>query len=391
MIEASIVWLVPGAHHPVFARYARFFSSLFRRFEALDYRAVYLDAGSRGTAQAIERTIARMKPDVLIYTQFPSSYGYLTPEFISRLRASARVVALGFDDEIYFEQSKHFYIRCDAVITTDLDDALRLRDLGIPVYIAQMQHPEALHAVQPAVEDIAVSFVGDMTKPGRREWVAILEAGGIAVRDYGHGSRNGTVDDGRVVDVFLRSKINLNFTSTNPPAWVLRRHPERQGVHQIKARPFDLAALGKFCLCEWAPCVDYWFRPNDEIGVFRGAGELVAATRRYLEDDAARRRIAAAAHERYRKEHAPDLQFGRIFSDVLARPQSANQRVPPNAEPLFYESVGRSRAVSFLHALRRGRPLRALHEAMGEDAVRMDYWRGFTGAVSDTVIAQVRR
>ncbi len=123
MIEASALWLAPGAHHPVFARYARFFSSLFRRFETIDYRAVYLDVGSQRTAEAVEGAFARMKADVVVYTQFPSSYSYLTPHFLSGLRARARVVALGFDDEIYFEQSKHFYVCCDAVITTDLDDS----------------------------------------------------------------------------------------------------------------------------------------------------------------------------------------------------------------------------------------------------------------------------
>jgi hypothetical protein len=259
------------------------------------------------------------------------------------------------------------------------------------VYIAQMQHPESLHAASRVTEDIAVSFVGDMTKPGRREWVSVLEAAGIAVQDYGYGSRNGTIADDAVIDVFLRSKINLNFTSTNPPAWVLRRHPERRGIHQIKARPFDLAALGKFCLCEWAPCVDHWFRADEEIGVFRNAGELVAAAKRYLEDEGARQRVAAAAHERYCRDYVPHTQFGRIFADLLAKPRNASRHVVPATESFFYESVGRSHAVSFLHALRRGRPLRALREAMGEDAVRMDYWRGFTGAMSDTVIAQLRR
>jgi hypothetical protein len=374
----------------VFARYARFFSSLFRRFETIDYRAVYLDIGSQGTVQAVEDAVTRMKADVLIYTQFPSSYSYLTPQFLSGLRACTRVVALGFDDEIYFEQSKHFYVCCDAVITSDLDDSRRLKELGISVYPAQLQQPQTLPSPSPPIEDIPVSFVGDMTKPGRREWVTTLENAGIPVRDYGHRSRNGTIDDGGVVDLFLRSKINLNFTRTNPPSWVLRHHPERRAMHQIKARPFELAALNKFCLCEWAPCVDYWFRADNEIAVFRNAGELVAAAKRYLDDERARRRVATSAHERYLKDYVPDLQFHRIFTDVLAKPRTVSQPVVPTTEALFYESIGRSRAVSFLHALRRGRPFRALGEAVGSDATKPDYWRGFTRAVSDTVIHQIR-
>ena len=390
MLDASAIWLVPGLEHPAYKRFSAFFETLFKRYRALDYRQHYLDHGAASLRESTASAVQQQRPDILLYSQFPASYSYLSPDFVGALRERARIVALGFDDEIYFEQSKFFYLQCDAVITTDIPDAERLRAAGIPVHFAQLEAPQTSAADALVEEDMPISFVGDMTKPGRRELVQALEQAGIPVQDFGHGSRHGRLSDAEVRRVFRRSRINLNFTRTNPPAWIVRSNPARAVAYQIKGRPFELAALQRFCLCEWGDCVEYWFKPGAEIGVFRDQAELVAEVKKYSADTGLRHRMAAAAHDRYKQDYAPAVQFKRIFSEILAQPARA-----PNphgaAEPIFYESIGRSKASAFLHALRRGRPLRALREAMGEDAAHMDYWRGFTGGVSDTVIAQMRR
>ncbi len=243
MIEASAIWLVPGLQHPVYERFARFFRSLFGRFEVLDYREIYLRAGRAALERAISDLLGRSGAQLLVYSQFPSSYAYIRPDFLAGLRDRTRVVALGFDDEIYFEQARFFYVACDAVITTDISGAAWLEAAGIPVYLAQLQQPLTAEDTADLPEDIDASFIGDMSKPGRRELVRALEAAGVAVTDYGAGSRNGRLGDQQVLEVFRRSRINLNFTRTNPPAWVLRNHPERATAGQIKGRPFELAAL----------------------------------------------------------------------------------------------------------------------------------------------------
>src|SRR5207248_11158854 len=224
---------------------------------------------------------------------------------IGGFRGRSRGVALGFGEEIYFEQAKFFYLQCDAVITTDIPDSERLRAAGVAVYFAQLEQPQVAPEERDVVEDLPVSFVGDMTKPGRRGFVQALEGAGIAVVDYGHGSRHGRLSDAEVLDVFRRSRINLNFTRTNPPDWALRNDPGRASASQIKGRPFELAALRRFCLCEWASCVEHWFRPGEEIGVFHDAAELIAAVKTYGEDARLRERIARAAHERYRAQYVP--------------------------------------------------------------------------------------
>ena len=391
MVDAAALWLVPGLDHPVYARFSDFFRTLFRRFEALDYRAMYLERGQSALEAQIIEALQRSGARMLVYSQFPSSYAYLRPEFLSSVRERCLVVGLGYDDEIYFEQAKFFYQSCSAVITTDIAGAEWLKQAGIPAYLAQLQLPQSFRDVPAPPEDIDVSFVGDMSKPGRRDYVQYLESRGIAVADFGAGSRRGRIADAEVLDVFRRSKINLNFTGTNPPRWILRHDPFRNHFGQIKGRPFELAAMGRFCLCEWTPCVEYWFRPGIDIGVFRDPPDLERQVRHYLSDDASRRATAAAAKERHRTELASELQFTRIFSAIVRGAEQVKRRrlVPGNA--VFYESMGRSRGVAFLHALHRKSPLRALGEVFNAFVTRLAFWRGFAGGVLETVATRMRR
>ena len=394
-LNAGALWLQPGGEHPAFRRYAELFGRLFRRFEVLDYRAGYLDSGPEDLERSVLSALEASTPELLIYSQFPGSYAYLSPAFLAALRERRLVVGMGFDDEIYFDQAKYFYQACSAAITTDIEAAYRLNHAGIPAHVAVTawlaQAPPP--AAAPENEDIAVSFVGDMTKPGRRNYIRHLEANGFPVADFGKGSRSSTIMDSAVSDVFRRSKINLNFTATNPPRWVLRHDPLRADARQIKGRPFELAAMGRFCLCEWAPCVEHWFRPGVDIGVFRDADDLVDQVRRYLGNDALRRGMSAAAQERFRAELAPEVQFTRVFSRILAESGRSARPLPAPAlgGAIFYESMGRSRGVAFLHALRRGSPVRAMREIPMKWSWHLEYWRGFVEAVVDTIVGRLRR
>src|SRR2546423_1527187 len=92
LVEANALWLVPGLDHPVYAQFARFFRALFRHFEPLDYRAAYLDRGLAAVKAEIESAVGNTQARIIIYSQFPSTYAYLQPEFLRSLAERATVV-----------------------------------------------------------------------------------------------------------------------------------------------------------------------------------------------------------------------------------------------------------------------------------------------------------
>src|SRR3989442_14962280 len=150
---------------------------------------------------------------------------------------------------MYFEQAKYLYQACSALITTDETAVDWLTKVGVATYLAPLHFESPSVDNGEVLQDISVSFVGDMTKPGRRYYIDYLERHGVQVKDYGFGSRHGRVESAE--EIFRRSCINLNFVDTNSPTWIARHNPVRATFKQIKSRPFELASLRCFCLCEW--------------------------------------------------------------------------------------------------------------------------------------------
>ena len=90
-------------------------------------------------------------------------------------------------------------------------------------------------------------------------------------------------------------------------------------------------------------------------------------------------------------ELASELQFTRIFSAIAdGTAQAKRQRLAPG-NAVFYESMGRSRGVAFLHALHRKSPWRAFGELFNGFVTRLAFWRGFADGVLETVATRMRR
>jgi spore maturation protein CgeB len=101
-------------------------------------------------------------------------------------------------------------------------------------------------------------------------------------------------------EAIWRSKINLSFiTHSN----------QDEFVH----KSFEIAACGGFLLAERSAGHVAKFREDEEAVFFSDFAECVAKIRRYLPDEAARARIAAAGRERaVRDGYGNDAQVGRI-------------------------------------------------------------------------------
>lgn len=90
-------------------------------------------------------------------------------------------------------------------------------------------------------------------------------------------------------EAIWRSKINLSFiTHSN----------QDEFVH----KSFEIAGCGGFLLAERSPGHIARFKEDEEAVFFTGYEELTQKIRRYLPDEAARSRIAAAGHERGQRD-----------------------------------------------------------------------------------------
>jgi Uncharacterized protein conserved in bacteria len=146
-------------------------------------------------------------------------------------------------------------------------------------------------------QEFGVSISGN-----QRAWQRALSEDAFA-RLY----REGELYQQQYREAIWRSKINLSFiTHSN----------QDEFVH----KSFEIAGCGGFLLAERSQGHMHRFREDEEAVFFTGYDELADKIRRYLPDEAARARIAAAGHARAQRDgYHNDRQVGLIVERIMER------------------------------------------------------------------------
>ena len=135
--------------------------------------------------------------------------------------------------------------------------------------------------------------------------------------------REGELHQEKYREAIWRSKINLSFiTHSN----------QDEFVH----KSFEIAGCGGFLLAERSDGHMQRFREDEEAVFFSSFHECVQKIRRYLPDEAARARIAAAGHARaqrdgYHNDHQVGLIMERAARIVHALKAGAGELAPADA------------------------------------------------------------
>lgn len=162
-----------------------------------------------------------------------------------------------------------------------------------------------------------VTFVGQ--PHGRREdYIRALRAAGVDVRVWGQGWESGRLSQQEMIEVFGRSRINLNFSeaSTRGPEPRWRRLFPGRLPRQIKGRNFEVLGCGGFLLTETADNLSDYYVPGSEVATFHGIRDGVRKVVDYLADEASRARIARAGLDRTLREHTYEHRFSAIFEHM---------------------------------------------------------------------------
>jgi len=177
--------------------------------------------------------------------------------------------------------------------------------------------------------DREVSFVGTPYDDRADVLTRLSQEFGVAISGNRRSWQRGLSEDAfarlyREGELYLqqyreaiwRSKINLSFiTHSN----------QDEFVH----KSFEIAGCGGFLLAERSQGHMDRFREDTEAVFFTGYDELVAKIRRYLPDETARARIAAAGHTRAQRDgYHNDRQVSLIVERIMeqaAREHSSAQ------------------------------------------------------------------
>lgn len=290
------------------------------------------------------KTIKQIQPD-LLFSLFPP--GYFTNETLKKiLTMRTQSVIWMTDDEWmwdFFGKKICFYF--SNVITTDATAVKKYSRIGYnQVILSQWGANTSLFKPSNIKKDIDVSFVGSIN-PWRKYLIEFLKNKGIPVVCYGTGWPNGRLDDQKMVEIFNRSKINLNISNSVqfdlgylltifPPSryekGLIRKLYSIFGpqLHtllapkkndQVKARLFEIAACQSFFLTHYTAGLERFYQINKEVVVYNSKNELVRLIKHYLVSENERETISRFAYLKTVNKYSYKLLFKKILDQIIGQ------------------------------------------------------------------------
>jgi len=309
----------------VFEDYCYGIQSNSERCFYIDYSRRYADIGGVGLKNEILDLIRQENVDTVFLILWSSDMTF-DIDFLEEIGKKTQIVMNFFDTEYFFQNVDRYYAQvADLVILPDYLARFGYEHLGIPAHTSFALFDKRHYRRLNREKDIDVSFVGNLLQADRKDYVQFLRDNGIKVETYGVGSENGFVDFERMVEVFNRSRINLNFTSTSNSANYVAKVPSiNQRIRQSKGRPIEIALCGGFVLTQNAPGIEHMFDPQSEISIFQDKRQLLDLVRARLADPEGTRAMADKAHARALRQYDVVNGFKVVFDKVENGPGKAD-------------------------------------------------------------------
>lgn len=284
-------------------------------FYYYDYIELYLALGKTKFENYLCDILEKKSIDIVIILWKAENLTF-DLDFLKKVAIERKIVLGFFDTEYYFESVDRYYAQvADIVILPDYVAQFAYKMYGInAICTYSLSDISRLRLYSNTKRDIEVSFVGNILKSNRKEYIEYLDKNGLIVETYGYGSKNGFIDSNIMVDIFNRSKISLNFTGPDRPnSFKVKVSNMANRIYQVKGRPIEIALCGGFVLSEYAPGIENMFVIGEEIDVFTNKEELLSKLTYYLNNPAERDRMAHKAYLRAVKDYDAVKAFSKIF------------------------------------------------------------------------------
>lgn len=230
------------------------------------------------------------------------------------------LIRLGGDDDMFFDvYTKDISNYFDVNLTTSHWCHSKMLEMGVnsilipSMYKSNQKYPKC-------TEKYDVSFCGAMdTKHGRNEYLGALLDDGVNTHLFGRGTSNGYLDRDEMFELYLDSKINLNFSGVDSNKDYISKISSMNLIErkQLKGRIFEIMHQGGFVLTEDCPDIKYFFTPGVDLVTFKNKDELVKLVHYYLGDNEARELIRNNGYKSVQK-HSYKVFAPKVVKNLLS-------------------------------------------------------------------------
>ncbi|MFA6354731.1 MAG: glycosyltransferase [Candidatus Paceibacterota bacterium] len=298
-----------------------------------------LEVGKKNWNIELFEIIKKEKPELLFVFMYTDELETAILEKIRNTTTTKSIAWFADDYWRFWNYSKNWASHFDWVVTTYSRAVEWYQKKGLGnILLSQWACNTNNYKSLNLQKGIDVSFIGQY-KSGRAKVIKQLKKVGISVETYGFGWPNGKISQEKMIEIFSRSKINLNINARpgllHPK--VVSRIFFRKSINRIKvdlhlvdnlmayfhfpihhthARPFELAGCGSFVISGYSEDIDKYYRNGEEMVFYKSPDDLAEKIKYYLSHSEEREKIAVAGYKRTICEHTYQARFMEIFKKI---------------------------------------------------------------------------
>jgi hypothetical protein len=275
-----------------------------------------------------EKLLILTEKDLAIFLDY-NFFDYTRSGFEKIMKKSTCIkLSIGFDDEYNLPASLYLSKFMNAWITFDNVTYDYMRQVGLNVY--HIAHPVYFKDdISPQTNYVYdVSFIGNVSKikSSRKSILnAILKE---FPNSYIPGLDGKYIDFEDMINVFRKSKININLSGISDLNLYEFGLPYLQERHGFKGRPFEIGGVGGFCLSEYSPSIENFLIKNVHIDYFVDEKDALKKIHFYLDNENKRIEISKNLNNWVKKncyEKSSENMFLKTINTIIN-----NNKTTPN-------------------------------------------------------------
>jgi spore maturation protein CgeB len=267
----------------------------------LDIYSIYLMYGKSFTNKIIKEACIIEGINKIIFFLYEDIIDHELIQDISDNYPIETIIWLFDDDKRYNETVQLTNCFNKVVTTISQRHELRLKK-GINSYLYQFAANHFIYKNFNLRKIYDVVFIGQ-NFGNREEYINHLISNGVKVLTCGNGWENGRVTQSEMIDIFNKSKIVLNFSSSyaNPD------------LKFIKGRVFEISSTGAFLLTEICEELESYFKIGEDLDCFKDKDELLKKVELYLSNFDLRNKIAKKGESLVKNNYTIEKQLKELL------------------------------------------------------------------------------
>ena len=151
----------------------------------------------------------------------------------------------------------------------------------------------------------------------RKEYLDSINENNFNLSIFGEKTLNGKLNIEDKYLTYMNTKINLNFSKVfNFDKSLLIYEPNLYNNTTMQGRIFEVLSVGGFLLTEYSPSIEYFFKPDKDLVMFRNKNEMIQKINYYLNNEVERKMIARNGRIKFNKYYEYSVYTPKFIKQI---------------------------------------------------------------------------